>query len=102
MKNSVAYMKEKLTELEEKFPQLKVRYAFDEMELSHMVEVLPASEFEDNEAYGEYEIALTLDFIKEYPDEELFFVTEGDLIELTDPVFVKKGKAFDGVRVADI
>ena len=89
------FIKNKLNDLIENFPQMKVSYKFDDFANSHFIEVLPAKVFKDNSVYSEYETQLIIDFISEFPNEEIVFVTKNDLIEITNPLFVKEGYLFN-------
>lgn len=89
------FIKDKLENLIYNFPQMKVSYAFDDLSNSHFIEVLPSKEFKRNVEYSKYETKLILEFITKYPNEDIVFVTENDLIEVTNPSFVKKGVLYD-------
>ena len=89
------FIENRLQYLIECFPQMKVSYEFDNFSNSHFIEVLPSSEFRKNSKYSEYETNLIIDFISEFPNEDIVFVTKNDLIEIENPSFVKKGHLFD-------
>jgi len=89
------FIENKLLHLIEYFPQMKVSYEFDNLSNSHFIEVLPSSEFRENPKYSEYETNLIIDFISEFPNEDIVFVTKNELIEIENPSFVLKGNLFD-------
>ncbi len=91
----VCFIKDKLKNLIYNFPQMKVSYVFDVLSNSHIIEVLPSEEFKRNVEYSKYETQLILEFITKYPNEDIVFVTENDLIEVTKTSFVKKGVLYN-------
>lgn len=89
------FIKDKLENLIDIFPQMKVSYEFEKLSNSHFIEVLPSKEFRENSKYSKYETNLIMDFITMYPNEDIVFVTENDLIEVNNPSFIKKGVLYD-------
>lgn len=92
--NSTKYIINQLNNLIELFPQLSVRYEHNKMEFSHLIEVLPSSEFRDNKDFTKHETNIIIDFITEFPYEEIVFITEDDLIEVSNPIYEKQGVLF--------
>ncbi len=97
--NASDFIKKRLQALIEKFPQLKVIYGYDSWADAHYIKVLPPSEFNENEAYAEYEMDFILDFVEQFPYEEIVFFTEGDLIEIKKPLSEKAGERYFNVDV---
>ncbi len=89
----------RLQSLIDNFPQMRVRYEFDGFTSSHFIEVLPSSEFKENHKYSKYETNLIIDFIAEFPNEDIVFITENDLIEINNPLFVREGDSFSKKRL---
>ena len=89
------YIKNKLENLIDIFPQMKVSYEFEKLSNSHFIEILPSKEFRENLKYSKYETNLIMDFITMYPNEDIVFVTENDLIEVNNPSYIKKGVLYD-------
>ena len=72
----------KINELQAKMPSLSIRYQYDRLRDDHIVEVLPAEVYNDNYKFAELETGLSLEFMDQFPDQNLMFVTEGSLIEV--------------------
>lgn len=89
------FIENRLQELIENFPQMRVSYKFDILSNSHFIEVLPSKEFRSNSEYSKFETNLIIDFISTYPNEDIVFVTENDLIEVNNPSFIKTGMLYD-------
>jgi len=89
------FIENRLQELIEKFPQMRVSYEFDILSNSHFIEVLPSEEFKTNSEYSKFETNLIVDFISTYPNEDIVFLTENDLIEVNNPSFIKTGKLYN-------
>ncbi|MDY0281714.1 MAG: hypothetical protein RBR35_14275 [Salinivirgaceae bacterium] len=89
------FIENRLQCLVEHFPQMKVSYEFDGFSNSHFIEVLPSNEFRENLEYSKYETNLIIDFISEFPNEEIVFVTKNDLMTIENPLFIKKGSLYE-------
>lgn len=79
------YIKEKLEALSKVFPQLTFFYKYDEVDETHVVEVLPLSEYDNNKEYKEAEADLTFDFDRSFFPETAMFVSEESLTRVTEP-----------------
>lgn len=84
----------KLDELTLSFPSLKVSYFIDDFSNSNYIKILPSVEFSENLTYKKHEINIILDFINKYPYEEIVFVSENHLLELSNLVYEKEGELF--------
>ncbi len=78
-----------------KFPQLKIRYEIDNATNFHYIEVLPVSEFTLNEKYAEFEIHLSVRFYKKFPKSSIGFIKDGDIFNITNPVYEEEGYLYD-------
>ncbi len=96
------YIIQKIDDLVRAFPELKIRYEFDSFSDSHIIEVLPAKEYKDNTKYAKYETQLMFDFISEYPLEEIVFITEEDLVEIENPIYVKEGTLYGDININEL
>jgi len=84
---SSEYIIEKLKELVKDFPAIKVRYEYKGDSSVHFVEVLPGSVYRHDEGYADAEDRIIMDFIKEFPDENICFVTEDSYVTVENPSF---------------
>jgi len=92
--NAQSYIKNKIQELVEKFPQLKAGYSFEPLTMAHYIKIEPSKEFNQNNDYIAFETDFILSFIDRYPFEEIVFITEEDIIDLEDPSFIVEGMLF--------
>lgn len=84
----------KLDELTLSFPSLKVSYFIDDFSNSNYIKILPPVEFSENLLYKKHEINIIIDFISKYPYEEIVFVSEDHLLELSNLAYEKEGELF--------
>lgn len=82
---SKEYIFKNLRELVARFPQIKFRYQFDELEQTHIVEVTPLEVFEDDQNYKIAEGDLTFEFDRTFSPETVMFVSEHSLTRITNP-----------------
>ncbi|MCD6201587.1 MAG: hypothetical protein J7K46_07255 [Bacteroidales bacterium] len=90
----------RLNELIDNFPKLKAKYEYDNSSKSHYIEILPAKEFKNNKDYAIYETKLIIDFISNFPYDEIVFITKNDLIDISNPIFEKEGKLYRVEKVS--
>jgi len=76
------FIENKLSELVDKFPQIKVRYEYDEMCSLHTIEVLPKEIYNNNSDYQCWEEYVIFEFIDIYPEHNISFITDGALVPI--------------------
>ncbi len=76
------FVEGKLKELASKFKEVIIRYEYRANTQSHLVEVVPLSFFEGNEAYLIEEAKLENEFETIFPMENIVFISEGSLTEI--------------------
>jgi hypothetical protein len=81
------FLKDKLQAIYIKFPFLSIRYQYDKNDQTHMVEILPLAEFENNKEYQKEEAELTFDFDNLFFPESLMFVSGNSLTKITETEF---------------
>lgn len=79
----------------ERFPITSCRYQIDEFEQSHYIEVLPKQIFESSDDFALFQCDVISEFMDEFPNQSIIFITEGDLVEISDVVFSISGKLSD-------
>jgi hypothetical protein len=100
--NSKLYIKDKLRNLVEKFPQMTFLYQFDEIDQTHIVEVLPFTKYEEDNDYKNDEGDLTFEFDRMFFPETIMFVSENSLTRVNELEEVFKREsflAFDNIEV---
>jgi hypothetical protein len=65
-----------------KFPQAYVKYEHDEASFTHFLEVTPLALYQNDEEYIQWELAFQSEFIANYPDENIGFISEDALVGL--------------------
>jgi len=92
--DSKIYIKNKLNEISEIFPELIFRYQFDKNSLTHIIEVKPLESYQSNEAYVQCEADFMFDFENEFFPETILFVSEDSLTQITEPEFTIRKEIF--------
>ena len=82
--NSKKFILESLNRLSVVFPEVKIRYELNIHSQCHIIEIIPLEVFEGNEDYMKAEAALEIEFEKLFPEEEIIFISEGSLTEITN------------------
>ncbi len=77
--DSINFLKISLEELSLKFPFVHFKYGYDSMIDTHLVELLPLSEYNNNEDLDSAWIPLSLKFIKTFDEEIVFFSSNSEL-----------------------
>ncbi len=90
---SIEYIKDALTRISKKFPQLSIKYQFYSDSLTHIVEVKPISDFEDNSEYISCEADLSITFDHDFFPESILFVSEESLTKIDCPSFIIEPKS---------
>ena len=88
------YIIEKLNELVTLFPLIKVSYQIDDCSNSNYIKVVPKEEFDYNPDYQKFETNFIIEFINQFPYDEVVFVSDGSLIEIQNPVYEVEGRLF--------
>lgn len=85
---------EALKELLGKVTTVKVRYEFDANALVHVVEVLPEKVYSSNKEYLGWEEQLYHDFVKQFPRENICFITDDALVGIKNAEFEQQGENY--------
>lgn len=93
---SKEYIIDRLNWLVTEVPDIKCTYVYDELCLSHHVEILPADKFHRSVILTEKQFEILDEFYGKYPEEIMGFMTENDLTELEGaPEFTVEGVLYD-------
>jgi hypothetical protein len=92
--DSKIYIKNKLNEISEIFPELIFRYQFDKSSMTHIIEVKPLESYQSNEAYVQCEADFMFDFENKFFPETILFVSEDSLTQITEPEFTIRKQIF--------
>lgn len=85
------FILEALKKLTGQITSIKVRYELDANALVHVVEVLPEEVYSSNKEYLEWETQFYHDFVKQFPMENICFISEDALVGITKAEFEQQG-----------
>jgi len=91
---SKEYIRKRLNEISNIFPELVFRYQFNENAETHIVEVKPMETYQTNDEYIKYEADLMFNFENEFFPETILFVSDDSLTQITEPEFTIQKQIF--------
>jgi hypothetical protein len=80
------FIVKELENLIKQFPQIKVRYGYDERANTHFIEVVPFEVYNANDEYLSWEAKTLIKYVKLYPTEGLCFISDDDPVDYIDNV----------------
>lgn len=92
--NSKQFIIDSLWTLFEKYPFLTIQYKYDNGNLTHVVNIEPYYEFENNIEYQKEEALLSYKFDNEFFPESVLFISQNSLTTILDPEIVLSSKQF--------
>lgn len=84
--DSINFIKEKLYYLYELFPYLEIQYEYNYKINTHVIEVKPIHCFNSDKKYADFQIDFEAEFEENFPYEDILFMTENILIQISDPI----------------
>ncbi len=85
---SKQYIYSKLKELHSQFPNLTIKYKHDSYTQMHIVDIMPLSEYENNEEFIRCETEIGYEFDNLFFPESVMFISSESLTELINPEIV--------------
>jgi hypothetical protein len=85
--NSKEFLSGRLSEIFNIVKSINIRYEFREADDTHLIEITPVSEFNDNDEYLEMERDLLFDFNDLFFPSTILFISEDSLNKVTSPDF---------------
>lgn len=76
-----------LKQIAQKFPESAYRYEHDIVADVHVIEVTPSEFAMNDKDFAEEQFHFVSEFLQKFPDDEICFVTENDLLRVADPIF---------------
>ncbi|MFW6222529.1 MAG: hypothetical protein ACOC3T_02840 [Bacteroidota bacterium] len=73
-----------INKLVELFPQTRISYQFDEIASTHYIQIQPSEIYKEDQQYIAWEKKFYFDFIHNYPDQNICFITDDAPFELDD------------------
>lgn len=95
---SKEYIKDRLQNLLNIYPQLTFFYQFDDAEKLHMVEVEPLKDFDSNLAFQNDEADFIFDFDNSFFPESIVFISKNSLISIDSPEYILKNYTSFGLE----
>jgi hypothetical protein len=92
--NPKEFIKTRLNELRNFFPELSFKYKFNKITSTHIVDVRPVEYYESNEDYIRYEANFCYEFDNKFFPESIMFISEDSLTKIKDPDFVFNANQF--------
>jgi len=86
MKDSIIFLKEKLTELYNEHSHLEIRYEYKSIINTHVVEVKPVHCFNSDRQYILKQIEVEDAFENVFFGEDIVFITDESLIKVNNPI----------------
>lgn len=90
--DSKKYIEKELKTLAEHFPSVQIRYSFNKKIETHIVELTPIEEYNNNEQLDKYWISISLQFHKAFPNEEICFVSSDSSLAISNPELIYNEK----------
>ena len=82
------FIKTRLNELRNNFPELSFRYKFNANTVTHIIDVRPIEFYSKNTDYIKYEADFSFEFDNLFYPETILFISENSLTEIGNPDFV--------------
>lgn len=84
---SVEFLKKELQEIANSFPTVHIKYGYNVVIETHIVELLPLIEYQKNSALDKAWIPLSLKFMELYKEEEVAFISSDSSLSLKNTIF---------------
>lgn len=84
--NSLEFLKIELEKISKLFPSIYIKYGFNKLITTHIVELLPLSEYLKNQSLAEAWMPLSFEFREQFPLEEIAFVSSDSTLCLENSV----------------
>ena len=84
------------------FPQVHIKYAYNNIINTHIVELLPLEEYNNNSKLDDAWIPLSFNFRKKFPDEEITFLSSDSTLSVETPIFEWNVPEFIFENVSDL
>jgi len=88
------FIKARLNELRNIFPELSFKYKFNPNTSTHIVDVRPLDCYKENPDYIKYEADFGFEFDNRFYPETVLFVSEDSLTQISNPEFVFNANQF--------
>jgi len=83
----VDFLYEELRKIATAFPEVHIKYGFNKLICTHIVEMLPAEEFHSNESLDKSWIPLSFEFRNRFAEEQIAFISSDSTLALKEIIF---------------
>src|SRR5688572_26160899 len=83
---SLEFIKKELQGLAEKFPNIHIKYGFDEIIETHIVEMSPPHEYYNNRCLDKAWIPVSLQFLELFLDEDITFISSDSSLKIEEVI----------------
>lgn len=73
--------------ISKQFPQVHIKYAYNNVINTYIVELLPVEEFQNNDALDDAWIPLSFKFRETFPNDEIAFISSDSTLSIECPLF---------------
>lgn len=87
------FLHKELKAIADRFPNVNIRYGYDDIIETHIVELLPLIEYNTNEELDKAWIPLSINFLEIYSNDEIAFVSSDSSLSLKNIIFEFNPKA---------
>ena len=84
---SVDFLKNELQIIDDKFPNVHIKYGYNTIIETHIVELLPLIEYTSNAALDNSWVPVSLKFMEIYKDEEVAFISSDSTLCINNVIF---------------
>lgn len=91
---STDFILRELEQLVVLFPNVKVRYEYNDLANVHTVEIVPNDIFYSNNDYMNWERKIVDDFISKYPTENVCFISDDALVGIEKSSYENQGRYY--------
>lgn len=83
----VDFLHKELENISKDFPQIHIKYEFNSIIHTHIVELLPVEEYRFNNALDDAWMPLSFKFCETFPEEEIAFISSDSELAIEVPTF---------------
>lgn len=79
---------EKLTALAQAFPNILIKYVFNKLAKTHIIELSPLEYYYNNPALDDAWIHISKEFYEQFPSEDISFISVDSSLKIREPEFL--------------
>lgn len=94
MMTSHEYIISKLEDFVKIFHQTRARYEIGNDGVTHIIEIVPNEVYHMDDSYLEWEDQFFNDFVRQFPYENICFITDDSALSIIRPIFTVEGLSY--------